>query len=120
MTQPATLAVTEEEEISVATLTGDIDLEATEEIAPEVLAAVNKPGGLVLDLSGVTFLDSSGLRMIFGARRRLARRQRRLAVVLPRNERVRQVFALVDASETLELFWEPDDALAYCRGDVDR
>ena len=107
-------------DVRVASLNGDIDLPVAAQLKDDILAVVAETGGgVVLDLREVTFLDSSGLNLIFGLRRRLGRRGRRFAVVVPREERVRQVLAVVDADRIVELRETIDAALAYCRGDVD-
>ena len=104
MTHKATVAVAEVQGVAVASLGGDIDLEGNAAISREIAGVADRAAGLVLDLAAVTFLDSSGLRLVFSLRRRLARRRQRLAVVLPLDERVRQVFVLIDAEDVLELF----------------
>jgi len=112
MTHKATVAVAEVQGVAVASLGGDIDLEGNAAISREIAGVADRAAGLVLDLAAVTFLDSSGLRLVFSLRRRLARRRQRLAVVLPLDERVRQVFVLIDAGDVLEFFGSVDGALA--------
>ena len=115
MITPATVDVTARGGVCIAALHGDVDLVATSTIRSEALATIGASDTLVLDLSAVTFLDSTGLRLIFSTRRRLARRGRRLAVVLPRDEKVREIFAMIDASEVLEVYDSVEQALADCR-----
>jgi anti-sigma B factor antagonist len=110
----ASLEVTRNDEAVVASLAGDVDLAASEDITPARLAALGERGALVLNLREVTFLDSTGMRLIFSVRRRLARRGHRFAVVLPRDERVRQIFALIDAADALNLFESVEDAQLFC------
>ena len=43
----------------------------------------NRAQGLLLDLSGLTFLDSTGLRLVFRLARQLGDRQQRLHLVVP-------------------------------------
>ncbi|MEU3695097.1 anti-sigma factor antagonist [Streptomyces griseoviridis] len=51
---------------------GEIDLAAADEIAPLLDRATARPGArVVLDLSGITFLDASGLRLLTRARNRV-------------------------------------------------
>ena len=119
MTAQATLDVTADAGVCVAALAGEVDLVATTTITAEGLASIGASGPLVLDLSAVTFLDSTGLRLVFNTRRRLARRGRRLAVVLPRDERVRQIFAMVDAADALDVHESLEDALEAARSDAD-
>ena len=73
---------------------GEIDLV----VAPQLAAACDTaiaaaPETVVLDLSGVEFIDSSGLHAIMGAERHAAARSVRL-VVIPGGAAVRRAFAV--------------------------
>jgi anti-sigma B factor antagonist len=48
----------------VATLLGELDLPAADGAFDTLDKAAREAGALVLDLSGLTFLDSSGLRLV--------------------------------------------------------
>lgn len=63
--------------------------------APEVRAVIAdaEGGDLVLDLDGVTFIDSSGLAMVVEARQRLQAQQRQL-VIGPRSPIVQRLLEL--------------------------
>lgn len=63
-------------------LSGDIDHSAAENTRAELDAAIadGKIRRLVLDLGGVTFMDSSGLGVIMGRYRQLTRRSGSVAV----------------------------------------
>ena len=67
----------------LARLTGAVDLSNVEELTARLEGAVsNRALGLVLDLSGVTYLDSTGLRLIYRLARRLGDRQQSLRLVV--------------------------------------
>lgn len=112
--EAATLDITPCADVTVARVGGDVDLASTRELRAEILGALDalRPRVVVLDLTDVAFLDSSGLRLLFELGRRFSRLRARLAVVLPRDEHVREVFAIVDAAHALRLFESVDDALA--------
>jgi anti-anti-sigma factor len=79
----------------VARMTGAIDLSNVEDLGRQVEGAVsNRARGLVLDLSAVTYLDSTGLRLIYRLARRLGDRQQRLRLVVPDDSRIRRVLTL--------------------------
>jgi anti-anti-sigma factor len=83
-------------------LGGEVDMAAVGHIENE-LAATLEAGVdvLVLDLSRVTFFDSSGLRLVL----RLDRHQRELGrrlVVVPGSRRVARVFELTGVDKQLE------------------
>jgi anti-sigma B factor antagonist len=52
---------------------GEIDLATTELVARELAAARDEAAAVVLDLRGVGFMDSSGLRMLVEAQREAER-----------------------------------------------
>lgn len=68
----------------VARLGGEVDLSNVDDLGARLTQAVgNGATGLVLDLSDVVYLDSTGLRLLFGLARQLNDRQQHLRVVLP-------------------------------------
>jgi anti-sigma B factor antagonist len=72
---------------------------------------VMQPRCLMLDLSALSFIDSAGLARLLAAHRRAKRDRRRLAVVEGTGA-VRRLIALTALDQHLELFTEPDAALA--------
>jgi anti-sigma B factor antagonist len=84
-------------------LTGELDLSTIDRLEQE-LARVEGDGPAVvaLDLSRLTFLDSSGLRVIVGADQR-ARRENRRFVVVRGPDTVQRVFSITRLDEQLEL-----------------
>jgi anti-sigma B factor antagonist len=63
---------------------GALDLQTAPQLSEDVERAVwSTVGAFVLDLSGVTFLDSSGLHALLRARAYLAREDRALVLVCP-------------------------------------
>jgi anti-sigma B factor antagonist len=49
---------------TVLVLSGEIDLSRIEELSEQIDAAVNPADRLLFDLSGVTFMDSSGIALL--------------------------------------------------------
>ena len=79
----ATLRVRERGGIVMAVVEGEIDLSNAPGLLGELTAAVpNSARGLLLDLTALEFLDSSGVHMLYDVADRLATRQQRFAVVL--------------------------------------
>jgi anti-anti-sigma factor len=88
----------------VARMTGAVDLSNVEDLRRLVENAVsNRARGLVMDLSGVTYLDSTGLRLIFGLARRLGDRQQRLRLVVPDDSRIRRVLTLAGVGTVAQM-----------------
>ena len=94
-------------------LRGELDLEHAYTFDEELRRVeALKPPCLVLDLRGLTFLDSSGLARLLAARRRARRDQRRLLLV--RGSRaVQRLMAITAVGEHFETVSEvPADLLA--------
>lgn len=81
-------------------LAGELDLATVGQFEAQVEALASEPGDVVLDASGLEFLDSSGIRAIFSLARSL--RDGRLKIVQP-GEQVRRVLELVHADAIVEL-----------------
>ncbi|UQU62964.1 STAS domain-containing protein [Couchioplanes caeruleus] len=65
----------------VVTLTGECDLEGRDELTAVLLSAVGSAPVVVVDLAGVTFIDSSGIHGLVTAHRAALDAGRRLHVV---------------------------------------
>jgi anti-anti-sigma factor len=95
----------------VVRLRGDIDLSNVDTLAEAAEGAVpNSASGLVLDLSGVTYLDSTGLRLLFRLARRLGDRQQSLRLVVPDGARIARVLQLSGVGTVAEVLqaYDPD------------
>jgi anti-sigma B factor antagonist len=89
---------------------GELDI-AT---APRMIAALNESFArldlpLVVDLSSVDFMDSTGLALLMNAYRRVKRRGQGFAIVCPRGP-ISRVFEIADMVDSLHVF--PDRASA--------
>ena len=79
----ATLRVRERGSIVMATVDGEIDLSNASELLDEHTGSVpNSAHGLLLDLTALEFLDSSGIHMLYDLAERVATRQQGFAVIL--------------------------------------
>ena len=95
------------EGISLVELSGELDIAATSEVRACVDDAAGRRG-LVLDLSGATFVDSSMLKELLRASAELSRYETRL-VLAGITPAVRRVLEL---TRTTELFTIADDRAA--------
>jgi anti-anti-sigma factor len=120
---------TDRRELRVATVgggalrvTGDLDAAsapAMERALIEAEAAHDDRGPLVVDLRGVAFMDSSGLRTLVAASLRAGRRGTRVALrnVGPELGRLLEITGLRDqfdlpAAGAADRAWQPSDARA--------
>ena len=113
----ATLRVRERGEIVLAVVEGEIDLSNAPGLQGELLSAVpNSARGLLLDLTGLEFLDSSGVHMLYDIADRLATRQQRYAVVLEADAPPRRAIELSGVEPAAWLHSEQSSALAAVGG----
>jgi anti-anti-sigma factor len=109
----AAVVVEPSEELPVARITGEIDMANADEVAARLGAAVsNAASGLVVDLSGVAYLDSAGVRGLFDLSGRLRRRGQRLATVVPEDAPVRRVLEVIELRRVAAVCASEQDARA--------
>jgi anti-anti-sigma factor len=89
-------------------LSGDLDMADAESVQRMLagLAEEAAPEPVVVDLSGLAFIDSHGVRALFRARDAAERAGGRIALH-PGQGRVRRTLDLVDAGSAFELLAEP-------------
>ena len=108
MSQLAHLAFEDQGRVLVARLSGEVDLSNAADLQQTMLDAMpNTAEGMVVDLSVVSYLDSSGIRMLGEIGERLHWREQRFAVVAPEGSRVRGVLAIAGAESVVPM----EDAL---------
>jgi anti-sigma B factor antagonist len=97
------LEITEQPSGATALIRGEIDMSTVDELHGRLKPTLEKsPDRLVLDLTGVTFLDSSGLRLVMRIDAELKGDGRGL-VVITGSPRVARVFELTGAAEQLDI-----------------
>jgi anti-sigma B factor antagonist len=71
-------------DVAVLTLSGELDLALCVKLAPELNAALRSPArAIVIDLEGVSVVDSSGIALLLNAYRSLDHDGRELAIACP-------------------------------------
>lgn len=99
--------------IAVLTLAGELDVAGAGALERELerVTAEHAPHTLVLDLSGLEFMDSTGLRLVVLADQNA--RAKGLKLVLVRgNESVQRVFTITRMEERLNFVDEVGEAAA--------
>jgi anti-anti-sigma factor len=97
--------LSERDGFTVAAIEGEIDISNSIELETELSHAVpNDARGLVLDLSGVAFIDSSGIRTLFDLAARLAGHQQLLHLVLPEESHLRRTLGMLQIPAVMPLF----------------
>ena len=90
---------------------GELDLGTVDELSAMLAARPNACRRLVLDLSGLTFFDTSGMRLVVETLQDARRAGISLALVRG-SEDVQRLFALAGMDDRLPFFDDLDDALA--------
>jgi anti-anti-sigma factor len=117
VSQLAHLAFEEQGRVVVARVAGEVDLSNAGDLQQSMLDAVpNTAEGMVVDLSVVNYLDSSGIRMLGEIGERLGWREQRFAVVAPTGSRVRSVLTIAGAESVVPVEDSLDAALERVRG----
>ena len=100
----------------VARIRGDLDLSNLYSVHTALLEVLpNEAIGLVVDLAGVTFLDSSGVEALFRLQTSLAVRQQRFAVAIPPGATIRRALELSGVQGEMTLCGSVDEALDVLR-----
>jgi anti-sigma B factor antagonist len=83
-------------------LVGKLDIAGAEVVAMPLATLAGSKTGLIVDMSGVTFLASIGIRHLVSATKTLARRGGRLVLVNP-NDMVKDVLVTSGVSDMLPM-----------------
>ena len=91
----AGLEISERDGVVVAGLNGEIDGSNAAELRLALSERLpSSATALALDLGGVTYLDSSGIQLLFELGRRLSARRQRMRLVVPEGAPTRRVLDL--------------------------
>ena len=104
MVRPTKFEITEETRGTgvILSIAGELDLSTAPSLAQQVERALREEvSSLTLDLSNLTFMDSSGLRLLIELDRRAGREAWSLAPVPSRHESTNMVLRLTGADTAL-------------------
>jgi len=96
-------------EVTIVHVAGEVDLASAPELAATLKAEATPHVRLVLDLTGVPFMDSSGLRELLVFSRELGDR---LAVVVEPDSAVRHLLDIAEVAERINVQPSEAEALA--------
>jgi anti-sigma B factor antagonist len=95
---------------------GQIDLYSAPEFKERTLGVIEQgKKRVVVDLSGVTFMDSTGLSVLVGALKRLRLLDGRLTIVAPDDD-IRRIFEVTGLDRSFTLCRDREDALEALAG----
>jgi anti-sigma B factor antagonist len=103
MTHPLEVDISRVDSAHVIDVRGELDIASALGLAsPLTDIATDGEGPVVLDLTGLSFMDSTGMSVLLNARRRLTRQGRRMLVVCPAGP-VMRLFELTSLVDTLRV-----------------
>jgi anti-anti-sigma factor len=106
------LEVRTEGRMLVAAVKGEIDMSNADGLGSAISRQISNDAlGLVLDLSGVEYLDSAALQMLFEVRRHLATRGQAMRLVVPAGAMIAPALEIVDIPGTIGVEETPEAAL---------
>ena len=89
-------------EVRLVQVTGEIDMSNAHDVLDRICSHVPKEASqVVVDLSGMGFLDSSGVAMLFRLAERLRRSRQDLRLVVPRDAPIRAVIDLTAVNRVI-------------------
>ena len=96
--------ITDDVGVVIAAITGDIDFGTADDLGRNVSRAVpDSAVGLVLDLTDVRYVDSSGVRLFFELAAELASSGRRVALAVPETSPIRRLVKITRLEEAIVL-----------------
>jgi stage II sporulation protein AA (anti-sigma F factor antagonist) len=103
--------------VPVVHLAGEIDVVQARRLRDRLLTIVrNRDAGLVVDLSEVRYIDSSGVNVMFELAERLAEGQIEFGVVVPEGGLVERVLEIVDMGSVASLHRSVDEGVGTVSG----
>ena len=101
-----------EDRVVVGVLGGEIDMSNAAGLGAAISDQIsNESLGLVLDLTGVQYLDSAALQMLFELRRHLVTRGQAMRLVVPAGATIAHALEIVNVPQTIGIEETPEAAL---------
>jgi anti-anti-sigma factor len=94
MNEMATVSASTRGETTTILVQGEIDMANAADVHSDVLTACGDGPWVVIDLGGVTYLDSAGIRVVSELQRRFHEQGRTLVFAIPEQATCRRVLEL--------------------------
>jgi anti-sigma B factor antagonist len=100
-------------DVVIARLAGELDISVAEPTGRTIADAVpSSARGLVVDMTELAFMDSSGVSMLFSLARQVGSHRQKLRVVAPPGRPVARVLEIVEFDRAAPVDGDVDSALA--------
>ena len=104
MPELAKLSFETDGEVELAHVAGEVDASNVEDLTNRLLESVsNKAKALVIDLTDTSYIDSSGISLIFDAAARMRNRRQQLRLVVQPRSFVGEVLAAVSMQDSVPI-----------------
>jgi anti-sigma B factor antagonist len=111
-TEPAACPMPRKDRPNVLSLEGEIDLHVSPNVAASLKMMIEKkPKQLIVDLAGVTYIDSSGLAALIEGMQTVQEYRGKFALT-GLQEPVRTIFEIARLDQVFQIFPDVDSALA--------
>ena len=105
--------IEQRDDVVVARLSGELDISVAEKTGRKIADAVASSAlGVVVDMSGLEFMDSSGVSMLFSLARQVGSHRQQLRVVAPPGRPVSRVLQIVEFDRAAPVDVDVDSAVA--------
>ena len=112
MPELAKLSFETDGDVELARVAGEVDASNVADLSQRLLAAVsNRARALVIDLTETSYIDSSGISLIFDAAARMRNRRQELRLVVEPKSFVGEVLAAVSMENSVPIDPALGDAL---------
>jgi anti-sigma B factor antagonist len=112
MPELARLSFETDGDVELARVAGEVDASNVADLSQRLLETVsNKARALVIDLTETSYIDSSGISLIFDAAARMRNRRQQLRLVVPPKSFVSEVLAAVSMGDSVPIDPALGDAL---------
>jgi anti-anti-sigma factor len=112
MPELARLSFESDGDVELARVAGEVDASNVDQLTTDLLDAVsNDVRALVLDLTQTSYIDSSGISLIFDTAARMKNRGQRLRLVVSPKSFVSEVLGAVSMSESVPIDPEVAEAV---------
>jgi anti-sigma B factor antagonist len=92
-------------DVPIAAVEGEIDASNAPEIRDRLRALLtNRSTALVVDLTGTSYLDSSGINLLFGLGAELEQRQQQLHLVVPPTSPIARAISITGLDTTVATY----------------
>ncbi len=99
--------------VLLARIAGEVDASNADALGQALLARIpNTASGLILDMSAVTFLESTGIQLLFDLGSRLASRRQRFCTVVPPDSEILRALQMASFESQVTIYADAEEAIA--------